>query len=92
NLTAEAQTTVITVKDLAIIRPENPETDRKEKDENYTLVGNDWIAISWIITTTDRESLKIEVKENTSNKLRTYNLQMFGKPGKGTLQIIQSGK
>lgn len=86
--TAEAQPKVIWVSNLTKMYPENPKTDKTIIEEGRMVVENDWITI----TATHEEGLRIEVKENTTNMLRTYNLKMSGMPGEATLIITQNGK
>lgn len=91
-LTAEAQTKDITVKNLALIYPEK-ETDKLEIDgeKGIMTLETDWFTIT-TIHEREGEKMTFEVKANTSNESRTYNLEMSGKPGKTILHIIQSGK
>lgn len=97
-LTAENQTKYTMIKNLAGISPENPETDQIISDNHQTETFNPWTMISndWIIITEGgsmpMEKLKIEVKENSSQQPRSYELKIYSMMQVSILTITQNGK
>lgn len=89
---AAAETKVISVENLLSIHPEN-ETDIRQYDSEtaITTIKNDWITIVTTNIGCNRK-LTIEVKENTLNTTRTYNLTLSGVPRTTILVITQNGK
>lgn len=96
-LSSEAQTKDTWVKNLSNIGAENPETDEVYRDNHQTTTSNPSTKIKngWIILdeggTLPKESIRITIKENTSDKPRSYELKIYSHYKEARLLIIQKG-